>query len=198
MLLNQSFIDSLISLCDQHGLYLISDDVFAFSDFSGIGSQFNILKYKKAILANVLSKTFGLPGVRIGWVMTRNEKLSKSIRDLKTYNSICQSQLDEQVACFVMQKADAIIKRNNEIVRGNIELFAGCVAGNDSLSWHRPEAGMLGLVHSSEPLKPLLDSWFEKDVLALPGELFGIEGDYFRVGFGKTDFSEALARIFVD
>ena len=198
MLLNQSFIDSLISLCDQHGLYLISDDVFAFSDFSGIGSQFNILKYKKAILVNVLSKTFGLPGVRIGWVMTRNEKLSKSIRDLKTYNSICQSQLDEQVACFVMQKADAIIKRNNEIVRGNIELFAGFVAGNDSLSWYRPEAGMLGLVHSSKPLKPLLDSWFEKDVLALPGELFGIEGDYFRVGFGKTDFSEALARIFVD
>ena len=195
MLLDQGSIDSLIALCEQHDLYLISDDVFAFSDFSGIGSQLNVLKYEKAILANVLSKTFGLPGVRIGWVMTGDEELSKSIRNLKTYNSICQSQLDEQVACFVMQKADAIIKANNEIVRDNIELFDGFVTKSDFLSWHKPEAGMLGLVHSSVPLKPLLESWFEKDVLVLPGELFGIEGDYFRVGFGKTDFSEALACI---
>ena len=45
------------------------------------------------------------------------------------------------------------------------------------------------------PVIPLLDSWFEKDVLVLPGELFGIEGDYFRVGFGKKDFPEALACI---
>lgn len=195
MLLDQSFIDELIALCEQHDLYLISDDVFAFSDFAEIGSQLDVLKYEKAILANVLSKTFGLPGVRIGWVMTRCEALSKSIRDLKTYNSICQSQLDEQVACFVMQKADAIIKRNNAIVRENIELFDGFVAKNDFLSWHKPEAGMLGLVHSSEPLQPLLESWFEKDVLVLPGELFGIEGNYFRVGFGKKNFPEALACI---
>jgi aspartate/methionine/tyrosine aminotransferase len=198
MLLDQDFVDSLIALCGQHGLYLISDDVFAFSDFSEIGCQFNVLKYEKAILANVLSKTFGLPGVRIGWVMTGNEELTKSIRHLKTYNSICQSQLDEQVACFVMQKADAIIKRSNEVVRQNIELFDSFVATNDYLSWHKPEAGMLGLVHSSEPLKPLLDLWFEKDVLVLPGKLFGIEGNYFRVGFGKTDFPEALARISAD
>ncbi len=195
MLLDQSFIDSLIALCQRHDLYLISDDVFAFSDFANIGSQLNVLKYEKAILANVLSKTFGLPGVRIGWVMTRDEELSKSIRDLKTYNSICQSQLDEQVACFVMQKADALIKRNNKIVRENIELFDDFIANNDFLSWHKPEAGMLGLVHSTKPLKPLLESWFEKEVLVLPGELFGIEGDYFRVGFGKREFSEALACI---
>jgi aspartate/methionine/tyrosine aminotransferase len=195
MLLDQGFIDSLLALCEQHGLYLISDDVFAFSDFSEIGSQFNVLKYEKAILTNVLSKTFGLPGVRIGWVMTRNEELTESIRSLKTYNSICQSQLDEQVACFVMRKAEALIRRNNEIVRKNVKLFDGFVASSESLSWHKPEAGMLGLVHSSEPLKPLLDLWFEKDVLALPGELFGIEGDYFRVGFGKKDFPEALACI---
>lgn len=195
MLLDQGFIDSLIALCEQHDLYLISDDVFAFSDFAEIGSQLNVLRYEKAILANVLSKTFGLPGIRIGWVMTRCEALSKSIRDLKTYNSICQSQLDEQVACFVMQKADAIIKRNNAIVRENIELFDDFIAKHDFLSWHKPKAGMLGLVHTSQPLQPLLESWFEKDVLVLPGELFGIAGDYFRVGFGKKDFPEALACI---
>jgi len=195
MLLDQGFLDCLIDLCKQHDLYLISDDVFVFSDFSGVGSQLGILHYEKAVLANVLSKTFGLPGVRIGWVMSRNEELTESIRHLKTYNTICQSQLDEQVACFVMQKAELIIERNNEIVRKNVELFDDFVAISDSFSWHKPEAGMLGLVHSSKALKPLLEAWFEKDVLVLPGELFGIEGNYFRVGFGKKDFSEALARI---
>jgi len=195
MLLSQDFVDDLIALCEKHDLYLISDDVFAFSDFAGIGSHLDVLQYEKGILANVLSKTFGLPGIRIGWVMTRNRNLTTSIRDLKTYNSICQSQLDEQVACFVMQKAGTIIERNNSIVRDNIELFDRFVVGYDSFSWIRPQAGMLGLVHSSEPLKPLIDSWLEKDVLVLPGELFGIEGNYFRVGFGKVEFSEALACI---
>ncbi len=93
MLLDQSFIDNLIMLCDQHGLYLISDEVSTFPDFAGIGSQLNVFKYEKAILANVLSKTFGLPGIRIGWVMTRNVELSESIRHLKTYNSICNPSL---------------------------------------------------------------------------------------------------------
>jgi len=195
MVLAQSLLDELIALCKQHQLYLISDDVFAFSDFSGIGSQRNVLQYDKAILTNVLSKTFGLPGVRIGWVMSRNTELTQSIRHLKTYNSICQSQLDEQVACFVMKKADVIINRNNAIVHENVELFDRFVVSSDSLSWHKPAAGIVSLVHSSTPLKPLLDSWFEKDVLVLPGELFGIQGDYFRVGLGKAEFSEALAQI---
>ncbi len=195
MLLDQAFINELIALCERHDLYLISDDVFVFSDFAGVGCQLNVLKYNKAVLANVLSKTFGLPGVRIGWVITPNEALTKSIRDLKTYNTICQSQLDEQVAYFVMEKAQTIISNNNEIVRANVELFDDFVRGHASLSWHRPTAGLLGLVHSSEPLKPLLDSWFEKDVLVLPGDLFGLEGDYFRVGFGKVDFAEILAAL---
>ena len=195
MVLDQGFLDKLISLCERHELYLISDDVFMFSDFSGTCGHVNVLQYEKAILTNVLSKTFGLPGVRIGWVMSKDMALTESIRHLKTYNSICQSQLDEQVACFVMQKADEIIKCNNEIVRENIELFDSFIMNSDIFSWHKPQAGMLGLVHSNKPLKPLLDAWLEKDVLVLPGELFGIEGNYFRVGFGKKDFSEALLQI---
>ena len=195
MVLSQSWLDELIELCDQHGLYLISDEVFSFSDFAGSGCHPKVLHYDKAILANVLSKTFGLPGVRVGWVMTRNTALTESIRNLKTYNSICQSQLDEQVACFVLHNAKALIEKNNAIVHGNIELFDAFVRERDWLSWHRPGAGILGLVNSERPLQALLQEWFEKDVLVLPGHLFGIDGDYFRVGFGKVDFPEALAKI---
>lgn len=195
MKLSQGWINDLLALCAAHDLYLIADEVFAFSDFAGIPCQVNVLQYEKAILANVLSKTFGLAGVRIGWVMTGDAALTTAIRNLKTYNSICQSQLDEQVACFVLQKAKTIIGRNNAIVRANVDLFDDFVANQPSLRWLRPEAGIVGLVHSSAPIEPLLQRWFEQDVLALPGELFGIAGDYFRVGFGKADFAEALARI---
>jgi aspartate/methionine/tyrosine aminotransferase len=197
VVLNQAWLDKLIELCDQHDLYLISDEVSSFSDFAGTGCQPEVLQYEKAILTNVLSKTFGLPGIRIGWVMTRNTAITEAIRNLKTFNSICQSQLDEQVACFVLHKAraEAIIEQNNAIIRKNIELFDAFVGERDWLRWHKPKAGILGLVHCDNPLQPLLQDWFDKDVLVLPGHLFGIEGDYFRVGFGKNDFAEALARI---
>ena len=195
MVLDQVFIDGLITLCEENDIHLISDEVFAFSDFNGIGCQLNVLKYEKAVLTNVLSKTFGLPGVRIGWVMSRDLALTEKVRTLKTYNSICQSQLDEQVAYFVMRKARKIIKKNNDLVRSNLMLFDHFIAGSNTLSWHRPSAGILGLVQSSQPIHPMLKNWFEKDVLALPGDLFGIEGDYIRVGFGKKDFAEALALI---
>jgi len=195
LVLSQSWLDELIDLCDQHGLYLISDEVFSFSSFSEDGCQPKVLQYDKAILANVLSKTFGLPGIRVGWVMTNNTALTESIRNLKTYNSICQSQLDEQVACFVLQNAKAIIEKNNSVVQSNIELFDAFVEDRDWLSWHKPTAGIVGLVHSQKPLLALLEDWFQKDVLVLPGHLFGIEGDYFRVGLGKANFSEAVARI---
>ena len=127
--------------------------------------------------------------------MTPNSELTKSIRNLKTYTSICQSQLDEQVACFVLQNATETIERNNTIVRTNIKLFDAFVEERDWLSWHKPTAGIMGLVHSQRPLPLLLEDWFEKDVLVLPGHLFGIDGDYFRVGFGKVEFPEALAKI---
>jgi len=195
MTLSQAWLDDLLALCEKHGLYLIADDVFAFSEFASIPCRRNILQYDKAILANVLSKTFGLAGLRIGWVMTRNLALTTAIRNLKTYNSICQSQLDEQVACFVLQKADVIISRNNAIVRANVEAFDAFVARHEFLRWLRPSAGIVGLVHSDEPIEQLLKQWFARDVMALPGELFGIQGDYFRVGFGKADFAEALACI---
>ena len=90
-----------------------------------------------------------------------------------------------------MRLSNTITKLYSE----NIELFDDFVATHDLLSWHKPKAGILGLVHTTVPVIPLLDSWFEKDVLVLPGELFGIEGDYFRVGFGKKDFPKALACI---
>jgi len=195
MRLSQGFVDELIALCDKHGLYLIADDVFAFSDFDAVGCQLNVLQYDKAILANVLSKTFGLAGVRIGWVMTRHAALTATIRNMKTYNSICQSQLDEQVACFVLNKAASIISRNNAIVQANVTLFDAFVASHKQFSWHKPEAGIVALVRSSAAIAPILQRWFEQDVLALPGHVFGIEGDYFRVGFGKQDFSAALARL---
>lgn len=195
MRLSQAFVDELIALCAQHDLYLISDDVFAFSDFAGVGCQLDVLKYDKAVLANVLSKTFGLAGVRIGWVMTQDEAVTATIRNLKTYNSICQSQLDEQVACFVLQKAEAIISRNNAIVSSNIKLLDAFIEAHSEFSWHQPEAGIVGLVQSSEPVAPILQRWLQRDVLALPGTVFGIEGNFFRVGFGKQEFPEALARL---
>ena len=94
-----------------------------------------------------------------------------------------------------MHNAKALIEKNNAIVSANIELFDAFVQERDWLSWHKPGAGILGLVHSERPLQALLQEWFEKDVLVLPGHLFGIDGDYFRVGFGKVDFPEALAKI---
>jgi aspartate/methionine/tyrosine aminotransferase len=196
-----SIIDSylaaqLLSLAKQFNCYILADDVSQASNYHNLPLEHQYLSYSKAIIVSVLSKSFGLAGIRVGWVVCKDEELIKSLLADKCYGSICCSAVDLFLAKIALNHQQIIINKNNLITKNNIILFENFINKNSHLfSWYPPRAGMLAIVkcHFEQPI----EQWAKHlasmtGLLLLPTSLFGMSGQYFRLGLGQANLFEAL------
>ena len=143
-----------------------------------------------------MSKSLGLAGIRIGWAVTPNNKLRDQLLAIKAVNSICCSKIDEKLAVLALQNRSEILANNNQTILDNISLFKAFIdRHSDKLGWQPPKAGMLSLVEVKNISS--ITSWAaqvaqESGVLLLPSELFGMTGNYFRLGLGQKSFAHTL------
>lgn len=188
----------LLDVAKHYGCYILSDDVSQASNFDHVPIEHPYLSYEKAISIGVLSKSFGLPGIRVGWSITACARVNDKLLAYKCANSICTSRIDEIVAIDVLQQRHKIITDNNQTIKHNIECFDALVSSTEQLEWQSPEAGILSLVKycGDEPFEHWLnDLAFEHQILALPSSLFGLNENFFRLGLGQKDFSSSMAAL---
>jgi aspartate/methionine/tyrosine aminotransferase len=142
-----------------------------------------------------MSKTYGLPGLRIGWIATRNGRLLDKLATLKDYTTICNSAPSEFLAELALRHRSRITERNLGIIRHNLELLDGLFADYaDRVSWQRPQAGTMAfprlLIGEVEAFcTDLIRSY---GVLLLPGTAYGDHENHFRIGFGRKNMPQAL------
>lgn len=188
----------LVKLADERGIHLLSDDVSAGSDFNAIGLTHPFLQYERTVAVGVLSKSFGLGGIRIGWSLCIDPQLREKLEAVKASTSICPSAIDEQIARLALQSATPILQRNNSILRENISRFREFTrAAPVQIEWDEPRAGILSLARLDvdRPVETLArDLTARQDVMILPGSLFLIDGNWFRLGLGQRSFTAALQR----
>ena len=152
--------------------------------------------YENSISLFGLSKSFGLPGLRIGWMATKQRELYKRIAAMKDYTTICNSAPSEEVARIALRHKEFLITRSNDIVRSNLD-YAVCVFDDleDILQWNEPHGGSVAFpcfknnISAAEVSERLIK---ELDLLMLPGKLFGVDDRYFRLGLGRKDFNDSL------
>jgi len=192
---NQS-ADKILKLAQKYQCYLLADDVSQATNHQNLALSHNYLNYDKSIVVAVMSKSFGLAGLRLGWVVTKNKELLKRLLVKKSYGSICCSVIDEQLSCWALRHTEKIIKRNNIIIKKNIEIFQAFIDKNKCFRWIPPQAGMLAVVEllAEQPVVDWAKNIAEQcGLLILPSSLFGLSGNYFRLGLGQRDFSQGLA-----
>ncbi len=198
-LAESKFSKELLELVREKGIYLLSDDVSVFSDFNDINLGHGYLDYDRAIIVGVLSKSFGLGGVRIGWAISDNEMILRDMLTVKCYGSICTSALDEYLARIAIENIAVICHRNNAIISRNIDVFESFLSDIGSLfAWRKPKGGIMTLVKTElkMPLHQFARSLAQSDgILMLPGDLFGIDGDYFRLGLGRKNLPDVLEKL---
>ncbi len=192
-------VKELSRLSDEHGFIVFSDEVYrgleidpsdrlpAFADLND-----------RAVSLGVMSKTYGLAGLRIGWIATRNERLYGKLAAFKDYTTICNSAPSEFLAALALRHSAAIIDRNRRIILSNLDrldLFFGTLP--ELFTWHRPKAGSIGFpILLRGPVDEFCTGLVQKTgVLLLPGTLFGPGLNAFRIGFGRRNLSEALERL---
>ena len=155
--------------------------------------------YEKGLSLGVMSKTFGLPGLRIGWIATKDKTLLKQLKSFKNYTTICNSALSEFFSIVGLKNKDFLIKRNLEIIEKNLILLDEFFDKySNYFSWVKPKAGSIAfpqIKFNKTSDEFCLDVLNKKGVLLLPSTNFNYRDRNFRIGFGKRNMPEALSKL---
>jgi aspartate/methionine/tyrosine aminotransferase len=188
----------LASIADLHGAHLFSDEVYRFLEHGAPALPPAADVSDRGISLGVMSKAFGLAGLRIGWIATRDDALRSRLAALKDYTTICNAGPSEILALIAIRARARVLERTLDIVRANLSLLDGFFAGHgDRFQWVRPRAGSVCfpklLADDADRFAAALVE--RHGVLLLPGSQFGYPGNHFRLGYGRKDMRAGLERL---
>jgi aspartate/methionine/tyrosine aminotransferase len=201
MLPERSTYDAVVALAEETGAHLLVDEVYRFLEFDeGDTLPAGADVTARGISLGVMSKSFAMPGLRIGWLATRDRDLLARCAAFKDYTTICSSAPSEVLALIGLRARDTVLRRSRDIVAANLDLLDAFFDDwADRFSWVRPRGGSIGFPRLTVP-GVTIDEWAAglveaKGVLLLPGSQFGFGGNHFRLGFGREDLAIALERM---
>lgn len=195
--------DALIELCRKHGIYVLHDEIF-----NGLGPSdakhlpFVADVYERGLSLNVMSKSYGLPGLRIGWIACQEPEIISKMERMKHYLSICSSGPSERLTIIALKNGDKLIKRNCAIIDENLPKWDAFFAKHDDLfDWQRPQGSCTGFprYNGEDGVEAFARSLAEdRGVLVLPSSIYHSElgetpQDRFRIGFGRKNLDDGLA-----
>ncbi len=199
--LSADAIDEILCACERSGAWLLADEVYVGAEAEGPETASFWGRYERTLVTGSLSKAYGLPGLRLGWLVGPAEHMEE-LWARKDYTTISPSAVSDALATEVLrpQTRRRVLARTREIIVRNRAVVDDWVTGRETVGpWIRPRAGAIGLVpfdggtSSSELAEYLRSEW---SVLVVPGEHFGLDG-FIRIGFGgeEAELVSALACI---
>jgi len=190
---------TIIQIVERVGAWLFSDEMYR-------GLEYNPAArlspgcdlYERGVTLAGLSKTYGLPGLRVGWLALQDTPLRDRILGWKDYTTICASAPSEALAQVALQVGDVLAERSRAIVQNNLALAEPFFARWSAVfRWNRPQAGSVALVGlrgaSARGFSDRLVA--EQGVLLLPSTGLGFGDGHVRFGFGRLNFPDGLEQL---
>jgi aspartate/methionine/tyrosine aminotransferase len=191
--------DRVTALCAEHDVVLVCDEVYRGLEHGGaerLPAACEVLP--RALSLGTVSKAYGLPGLRLGWIVVRDARLRAALRSLKLYTTICSSAPSEVLVALAVRRRETLVREARELVASNLPLVDALLDGHaDVLSWTRPDAGPIGFArwHGVASTRELCERVVaESGVLLLPGDVYGVP-DHVRLGFGRRSTPAAIERV---
>lgn len=195
--LKPSELNRLVELARTNDLWLFSDEMYhklvitAEEELKPIADQ-----YEKGISLWGTSKSFGMAGLRIGWLVSQDREFLKRVVAFKDYLSICNNAPGEVLAMIALNHWRAFVEPNVQKIKKNVALFQAFVdKGSPFGQFTPPGAGSTSFVplNTNRPAREFSDQLVEQSgIMTVPAEMFNYPGNYVRIGFGRENFSEAL------
>ncbi|CAD5110753.1 unnamed protein product [Dimorphilus gyrociliatus] len=192
--------NELIKLCKENDIYLFSDEMYRMTERSIPHLSSACSVYDKAISLSGLSKSFGLPGLRVGWLCCQNDEILGKFKGLKDYLTICSSSPTEALGVIALKNRDALTTTIQLIIKKNLSLVSAlAVKYQELIEWHEPKAGTTGFMKLREKLlkgrtatdvcAELVDKF---NIVLLPAKTYQYEDKYVRFGFARKDMEILL------
>ncbi|HAV75945.1 MAG TPA: aminotransferase [Anaerolineae bacterium] len=195
-LMSRADFDAVNQFAQENNILLFVDEVYRESEYdpsTRLPAACDMGEH--AVSLGVTSKTYGLAGLRIGWIATKNKKIYDSMASLKDYTTICNSAPSEFLAEVAMRNRKKLITRNLGIIKTNLAIMDDFFTQYSSLfAWVRPDAGSMGF---PKLLQGDVEDFCDKvvhevGVLLLPGTMYDDIGNHFRIGLGRKNLPQAI------
>lgn len=201
-ILTEAEMDRIVAIADRVGAWILADEVYRGAERATEAESLSFYgRYEKVVAMGSTSKAYGLPGLRIGWIVGPQETLD-AIWARHEYTTISATMLSNQLAAFALSPAvrPRIIQRTREYIRRGYPVLEQWMASHpNTFSFTPPQAAAITFVryhldiNSTEFTDRLCQ---EKSVLIVPGDHFGLD-HFVRISFGLPHdyLTAALDRI---
>jgi aspartate/methionine/tyrosine aminotransferase len=186
--LDAATLDDICRIASAVGAWVLDDEIYRGAEREADDTPTVWGRYERAIVSSGLSKAYGLPGLRIGWVVAPPALVS-DVWAIHDYTSIAPGAINDRLARVALEPARraTLLARTRGIIRANYPLVRRWIEQQDGLSHVPPDAGAIVFVRHTHPFRSsdLTDRLRqERSVLLVPGDYFDMDG-YLRIGFGS-------------
>lgn len=190
-------LEEIVAIARRHDLTIFSDEMYhklVLDDVEELPPICNL--YEKGISLWGTSKSFGLAGLRTGWLVSQNQAFLNKVIAFKDYLSICNSAPSEILSIIALNHIDQFVQPNLQKIKKNIAYFQEFVTAQEVISnFIPPKAGSTAFVplNIKGTAMEFSNHLVEKTgIMTVPAAMFEYEGKYIRVGFGRENFPEVL------
>ena len=194
-LMDRATFERVADLARAHGLVLLADEVYRELEHdprARLPAACDLDEH--AVSLGSISKSYGLPGLRIGWLVTRDGAVRDAIMRMKDYTTICSSAPSEVLTAVALRNRQVLLERNLAIVERNLPLLDDFFERHrDTFEWVRPTASPIGFprVKGAADVDEMCARLAHLGVLLLPGSVYD-QPSHVRVGFGRANLPDAL------
>ena len=199
--LDEKAMDAIVNLADKAGAWILADEVYQGAERTGRPTPSFWGRYDKVLIVNGLSKAYGLPGLRIGWIVGPAEVIKRTW-PYHDYTTISPSALSDRLARIALSRGprERILKRTKKVLTTNFPILEAWLRRHDGIfSFRPPRAGAICFVrykmkiNSTRLVERILR---DRSVLLVPGDHFETDG-YLRFGYGPEPgyLKRGLARV---
>jgi aspartate/methionine/tyrosine aminotransferase len=189
--------ESVVTLVRGRGAHLLSDEMYRFLEIEPASTLPSACElYEHACSLFGLSKTFGLPGLRVGWIVSKDHAVLGQMAALKDYTTICGSAPSEILAIIALRSRTAIIEAQLRRLRSNLAVLDEFFDEfQDCLDWVRPVGGSVCFPRLlvDRDASVFCDELIEQTgIMLVPSTVFGFGERHVRIGFGRNDLPEVI------
>jgi aspartate/methionine/tyrosine aminotransferase len=189
---------ALVDRLRSRGIWLFSDEMYRGLEPQGTSTLPSACEmYERSIVLSGLSKAFGLPGLRCGWVIVPDRALRDDLINWKYYTSICPPAPSERLALAALSIRDELVRRSRTRIAANLALAEPFFERWRSFfDWRAPQAGPVALAGIDVPsaTRYCHSLASTQGIVLLPAAFMHATDDHVRFGFGRAGFAEALSR----
>jgi aspartate/methionine/tyrosine aminotransferase len=201
----RAVFDAIVEICRSRGIWLFSDEVYRLIERDpALRLPQAVDAYERGVSLNVMSKAYGLAGLRIGWLACKDRATLVRFEHYKHFLSICNSAPSEVLARIALKARQRILDRNRKVIRANLAVLDEFFADYRHLfDWREPDGGCVAFIRykgaegGEEFTRRLVE---ESGVLFLPSSIYRSElgpvpENCLRVGFGRSHVPKGLVEL---